>query len=207
MPRHSNFPDIFRLSSGICADGMAWKRKIFPQQQRTLDSPFLFSLSNDYGPEKNQNLSKFSEHFHHWKASRILSRLAVSLGMSSSCYPSIPFLWKMKNWIRIKVLPSSRPSSQGRDKTLGTTLGPLNRSEWNNKKKKSWVYNVLFSFLAFLFQFDQFNRAPEMSKLFRTETNETAIEQTYSFPHKLRVQATIGYNRIALRSAVTLSKT
>lgn len=46
-----------------------------------------------------------------------------------------------------------------------------------------------------------------MSKLFRTETNETAIEQTYSFPYKLRVQATIGYNRIALRSAVTLSKT
>lgn len=153
MPRHSNFPDIFRLSSGICADGIAWKRKIFPQQQRTLDSPFLFSLSNDYGPEKNQNLSKFSEHFHHWKASRILSRLAVSLGMSSSCYPSIPFLWTMKNWIRIKVLPSSRPSSQGRDKTLGTTLGPLNRSEWNNKKKKKKAEFIMYCFLFCRFYF------------------------------------------------------
>ena len=167
MPRHSNFPDILRLSSEICADGMAWKRKLFPQQQRTLDSPFFLSLSNDYGPEKNQNLSKFREHFHDWKASRILSRLPVSLGMSSSCYPSIPFLWTMKNWIRIKVLPSSRPSSQGRDRTLGTSviLGPLNYNRWvklkqtkkqnKTKQKKKRKQKKGFSFSALLFQFDQ----------------------------------------------------
>ena len=107
MPRHSNFLDILCLSSGICADGKAWKRKIFPQQQRTLDSPFLLSLSNGYGPKKNQNLRKFSKHIHNWKASRILN-LPVSLGMSSSCYPSIPsILLTMKNWVRITYSQTS----------------------------------------------------------------------------------------------------
>ena len=73
MPRHSNFADILRLSNQICADGTAWKRNFFSRQQRTLDSPYIFSLGNGCGPEKNQNLSQFRDHFHHTNASRILA--------------------------------------------------------------------------------------------------------------------------------------
>lgn len=82
MPRHSNFAEILRLSSQICADGMAWKRNFFFRQQRTLDSLFIFSLGNGCGPEKNQNLSQFNDHFHNTKASRLLAVSRFSVGMS-----------------------------------------------------------------------------------------------------------------------------